>query len=181
MRKPAAGKRYAKALFALAREEGRVDDVRREIQTLVDLFTSIPELGSVVYRPLHPLAERRAAILSVARQAGTSETVTRFMALLLDHHRMDVFPTVRDELERLANEAAGRVQAEVTAAAELPPDQLDRLRRALAARTQSDVQLDVRIDPSILGGVVAKIGDVVFDSSIRTQIAQMRANLMKGH
>lgn len=181
MRKTAAARRYAKALFQLAREEGRVDAVRAEMKALADAFDATPELRHVVFRPLHPLAQRKAAVDAVTARLGGSDTVRRFLALLLDQHRMDTFPEVRAELERLADEAAGRVPAEVITAAELPADQLERLRRALAERTRRDVQLQVRVDPSILGGVVAKVGDLVFDGSIRTQVAQLRANLMKGH
>jgi F-type H+-transporting ATPase subunit delta len=181
MRRTAAAKRYARALFALAREENRVDAVRGEVAALAELFASNAELQSVVFRPLHPLNQRRAALGAVAERLGTSGTVRHFLSLLLDHHRIDAFFSIREELERLANEAAGRIEAEIVTAAVLPGDQLERLRRALAARTHQDVELQVRIDPSILGGVVAKVGDLVFDGSIRTQIAQMRANLTKGH
>jgi F-type H+-transporting ATPase subunit delta len=181
MRKTAAAKRYAKALFALAQEEGRVDAVRAEVKALADLLAASPELHSIVFRPLHPLAERKAALDAVVARLGASDTVRRFLSLLLDQHRMDGFPEVCEELERLANEASGRALAEVVTASELSADQLERLRQALAARTRREVALQVRVDPSILGGVVAKVGDLVFDGSIRTQVAQLRANLMKGH
>ena len=87
---------------------------------------------------------------------------------------------IREELERIANEAAGNVEAQVFAASPLAQAQLERLRRALMARTERDVQLRVSIDPSLLGGVIAKVGDLVFDGSLRTQLVQLRANLMKG-
>jgi F-type H+-transporting ATPase subunit delta len=158
-----------------------VDGVRGEIRQLAALFDSSPELSSAVFQPLHPLAQRKAAVEEVLKHLGMSEIVRHFCALLLDRHRMDSFFAVRDELERLVNEAAGRVEAEIVSAKPLPPEQLERLRGVLAARTRREVQVQVRVDPAILGGVVAKVGDLVFDGSIRTQLAQMRANLMKGH
>lgn len=180
MPKSAAARRYAKALFSLAQEEGRIDAARSEISGLTELLEASPELRDVLFRPLHPVAQRKAVLADVAARIGLSPTVRHFLALLLDHGRMDQLFEVRTELERLAAEAAGRLDAEVVAAADLAPEQLERLRRALSARTRRDVQLQVRIDPSILGGVVAKVGDLVFDGSLRTQLGQLRATLMKG-
>lgn len=176
----AAARRYARALFGLAGEENRLDDVRREMAALAGLFDASAELRNVLYRPLHPLDERRAALEAVLARLETSPTVRRFCAFLLQQRRMHEFPDVVVELERLANEAAGRVEAEITSAGPLGDAQLERLRSALAARTERDVQLKVAVDPTLLGGVVAKVGDLVFDGSLRTQLAQLRANLMKG-
>ena len=166
----AAARRYARAIFGLAREEGRIDEVRGELAKLAQLFEESPELSSVALEPLHPVAER----------LGLSPTVRQLCAILVEHGRMADFPVIREEVERLANEAAGHLEAEILAASPLPPAQLERLRRALTARTERDVQLRVTIDPALLGGVVAKVGDLVFDGSLRTQLVQLRANLMKG-
>ena len=182
MAKPgaAAARRYARALFGLASEESRLDDVRREMAALSGRLDASPDLRNVLYRPLHPLEERRAALEAVMARLQSSPTVRRFCAFLLQQRRMQDFPEVLVELERLANEATGRVEAEITSAGPLGDAQLERLRSALAARTGRDVQLEVAVDPTLLGGVVAKVGDLIFDGSLRTQLAQLRANLMKG-
>jgi F-type H+-transporting ATPase subunit delta len=126
------------------------------------------------------VAERRAVLDQVAARLGLSQTVRQLCAILVEHGRMSDFFLIREELERLASEAAGHVEAQVVAASPLPEAQLERLRRALTARTERDVQLRVSVDPALLGGVVAKVGDLVFDGSLRTQLVQLRANLMKG-
>jgi F-type H+-transporting ATPase subunit delta len=176
----AAARRYARAIFGLAREEGRLDEVRGELAKLAQLFEESPELSSVALEPLHPVAQRRAVLDRLAERLGLSPTVRQLCAILVEHGRMADFPVIREELERLASEAAGHVEAQILAASPLPAAQLERLRRALSARTERDVQLRVTIDPALLGGVVAKVGDLVFDGSLRTQLAQLRANLMKG-
>lgn len=147
---------------------------------LEQLFEESPELRAVAFRPLHPVAERRAVLGELTTRLGLGPTVRQLCAILVEHGRMADFPTIREELERIANEAAGNVEAQVFAASPLAQAQLERLRRALKARTQRDVQLRVSIDPSLLGGVIAKVGDLVFDGSLRTQLVQLRANLMKG-
>jgi F-type H+-transporting ATPase subunit delta len=78
---------------------------------------------------------------------------------------------------RLAEEAAGRVRGEVVSATPLDPAQLDRIRSALARRLGRELDLAIRVDPALLGGLVARVGDLVFDGSLRTQLAQLRAQL----
>jgi F-type H+-transporting ATPase subunit delta len=98
---------------------------------------------------------------------------------LIDQRRLVDFPAIREEFERLASEAAGLRRAEIVSAGELRNDQLERLRRALSARTGGEVEVTARVDPSLLGGVIAKVGDLVFDGSLRTQLRQLRANLTR--
>lgn len=181
MPRTAVARRYARALFGLARDEGRIAGVLAEIETLAGLFDRSAELRDALFRPLHPVKERRAVLDAVTGRIEISGTVQHFCSFLLERGRMQDFPVIREELIRLADEAAGRVQAEVVSATQLREEQLERLRRALAARTGRDVKIDARVDPALLGGVVAKVGDLVFDGSLRTQLAQLRANLTKGH
>jgi F-type H+-transporting ATPase subunit delta len=176
----AVARRYARAIFGIARDEGRVDEVRREMAQLAKLFEESPELRAVALQPLHPVAERRAVLEKLADRLGLSPSVRQFLAILVEHRRMAQFAMICQELERLADEAAGLVEAQVFAASPLAAPQLERLRRALTTRTERQVQLRVTIDPTLLGGVVAKVGDLVFDGSLRTQLVQLRANLMKG-
>jgi F-type H+-transporting ATPase subunit delta len=105
--------------------------------------------------------------------------VRSFFSLLIDQRRLVDFPAIRDEFERLASEDAGLRRAEIVSAGALRDDQLEGLRRALSNRTGSEVEITVRVDPSLLGGVIAKVGDLVFDGSLRTQLRQLRANLAR--
>jgi len=175
-----AGRRYARAIFGLAQDEGRLDQVRHELMELRELFEESPELSAVIFRPLNPVAERLAVLDKLTARLGSSPSVRQLCAILVQHGRMADFPMICQEFEQLANEAAGHFEAQVYAASPLAAPQLERLRRALKARTQCDVQLRVSIDPTLLGGVVAKVGDLIFDGSLRTQLVQLRANLMKG-
>ena len=177
----AAARRYAKALFALGREAGRIEEVRAELDALAALFAEVPDLRDALFRPLHPVAERRAALEAVAERLNTSTEVRHFYAFLIDQRRIVDFPAIHAEYARLADEVAGRVAARVTSSAPLSEDQKERLREALNARTGRDVQLEVEVDESLVGGLVARVGDVVFDGSIRTHLHQLRSNLTKGH
>lgn len=176
-RASAADHRYAKALFALAREEGLVEAVGSEFQRLVEVLREVPALRDVLVRPLYPAAERRAALAAVGTRLGLSPLLQNFCAFLIDQRRTRELESISAEYQRLAEEAAGRVRGEVVAAAPLAAAQLQRLRAALARQVGHEVELTVRVDPALLGGAWARVGDLVFDGSLRTQLAQLRASL----
>ncbi len=181
MARTAVARRYGKALFQIAREDDAVESVGAELDRLEEMVEELPELRDALFRPLHPVAQRRAALDAVAERLDTSASVKNFYAFLIDQRRIVDFPAIREEFGRLADEAEGRVPAHVVSARPLSDGECERLRRALNARTGRDVQLDVAVDEGLVGGIVARVGDVIFDGSIRTHLQQLRTNLMKGH
>lgn len=181
MQTSGTARRYAKALFALAQEEGSVDSVRREIGALDDLFSTHEEFRNAICRPLHPGRERRSALTAVCDKLEVGRSVRNFCAFLVDQRRVIQFAGIRSAFDTLADRAAGRTRAQVVSAGPLSDAQRDRLRSALAARTGQQVELDESIDASLLGGAIASVGGLVFDGSLRTQLHQLRTSLTKGH
>ncbi|HKX45281.1 MAG TPA: ATP synthase F1 subunit delta [Planctomycetota bacterium] len=169
--------RYAKALFGLAKDEHRVAEVRGELESLTGLFGESEELRQALLTPLHPADQRKAALRAVSARLSFSPLFTRFCSYLIDQRRLIDYSRITDEYYRLADEDQGLVTAEVVAAAPLDDRRRDRLRRALSARTGREVRLEVKVDPALLGGAIAKVGDLVFDGSIRTQLEHLRSAL----
>ena len=180
MKSTAAGRRYAKALFTLAQEESRVAEIREELSNLSELVAQNPELSRVLLTPLHPVEERKNVLDALIREAGLSKTVRHFMAFLVDQRRLVDFEGIREEYDRLADEQAGLVTAEVVSARDLDANDEERLRRALSAATGREVRLDIQLDPGLIGGLIAKVGDLVFDGTLRAQLGQLRATMTKG-
>jgi F-type H+-transporting ATPase subunit delta len=180
LRASAAARRYARALFALARETSGVDSVRAELERLAALFDTEPELREALFRPLHPVAERRAVLERVSERISASEQVRHFGAFLIDQRRLVDFDAIREEYIRLADAAAGRTHARVVCASPLSEPQRERLRRALAQRAGQEVELQVEVEPALLGGAIASVGTLVFDGSLKTQLAQLRSSLTRG-
>jgi F-type H+-transporting ATPase subunit delta len=174
-----AARRYARALFGLARDAGEVDPVRAELASMTEVLDGMPELRRALFRPLHPAAERKAALAAVAEHLGASAILRNFLQFLIDQRRLIDFATIHAEFERLADEASGRMRAEVISASPLAEPQVERLREVLARKSGRDVAVEVTLDASLLGGVVAKVGDLVFDGSLRTQLRQLRTSLTK--
>lgn len=176
-----ASVRYAKALFGLARETNQVTRAGDELGRLVEAMEQNRELRDVLERPLYPAADRRAVLRAVGDALGSSPLLTNFFQFLIDQRRTQDLSAICDEYARLAQEAAGRLSGEVVAAAPLSDDQLQTLRSALARRTGRDVDIEVRVDPTLLGGVVAKVGDLVFDGSLKSRLEQLRVDLSEGN
>jgi len=180
MRSPAAARRYARALFSIACDEGQVDTIRSELIALSAAFAENEELRNVIFRPLHPGAERRAVLKRVCVRIGSSPAVGNFCSFLVDQRRVVDFEAIRLAYEDLADREAGRTRARVTSASALTAEQRERLCRALAARTGKQVELEESVDPALLGGAVAQVGGLVFDGSLRTQLEQLRTTLTRG-
>jgi F-type H+-transporting ATPase subunit delta len=174
-----ASRRYARALFGLAKEDGLTTEASGELDTLADLFEASPELREALIIPLYPVKERIAVLRAVAQAENLSHLVTNFYAFLIEQRRMVDFAGIREEYARLVERDSGLVTAEVRTASAMDERKQDRLRRALSERTGMEVRLDVQIDESLIGGAIAKVGDLVFDGSIRAQLDGLRANLTK--
>lgn len=179
MQSSAASRRYARALFQLAKEDGQTTQIRDQLDSLAALFESSPELREALLTPLHPVKERRQVLRGISELEGLSGLITNFYSYLIDQRRLVDFPGIREQYARLVDEDSGLVTAEVVSATSLDEARQTRLRRALSERTGFDVRLEVEVDPSLIAGVIAKVGDLVFDGSIRAQLDQLRANLTK--
>lgn len=175
-----AAQRYAKALFGLAQDEHRHREVRGELERLTALFSESREVAAVLLTPMHPAAERKAAIRALAGRSNVSPLVQNFLGFLIDQRRLIQLDEIAAAYAALADQAEGMLTAEVRVASALDDRRKDRLRRALSERTGREVKLQIEIDPTLIGGAIAKVGDLVFDGSLRTQLAQLRANLTKG-
>ena len=174
-----AAHRYAKALFGLAQEEHRHREVRAELENLGSLFEGSRELRDALLTPLHPASERKSALRAIAEGAGVSPLVQNFLGYLIDQRRLVDFAGIVSAYGEFADEAEGLLTAQVIAASPLDDRRKDRLRRALSERTGQEVRLEIEIDPNLIGGAVAKVGDLVFDGSLRTQLGQLRNNLTR--
>jgi len=179
MKAGAAAHRYAKALFGLAQEDHRPRDVRDEIERLVGLFSESRELREALLTPLHPASERRAALREISSRLSISPLVQKFCSFLIDQRRLIDLEGIVLAYGELVDGAEGLVTAEIVAASPLDERRKDRLRRALTQRTGQEVRLEIEVDPKLIGGAIAKVGDLVFDGSLRTQLGQLRATLTR--
>ena len=176
----AAAKRYARALFDVARAETLdLEQVGREIADVATLVSANDALQRMVANPAIPAARKRAVFEQLLARAPLSPTVSRLLLLLADRDRLSLLPELNEAYQLRLMDHQQVVRAEVTTAVPLPPDRADALQQGLARSTGRRVQLNVRVDPAIVGGAVAKIGSTVYDGSVTTQLARLKQQLVE--
>jgi F-type H+-transporting ATPase subunit delta len=170
-------RRYAKALLEIGVEDGNYERIGREVRALARALKSSNELTLALTNPAFPRSDREKILRAILQRLGGSQMVVNFTRLLLDRERMAVVPDISRELDAMIDAKAGRVAAEVRSATALDAGQRERLTQALETLSGKKVEMKIDTDPSLLGGVVAKLGDTVYDGSLRTQLERMRQTL----
>jgi F-type H+-transporting ATPase subunit delta len=173
-------RRYARAVFGLGRDAAARAQLLVEVDALAEEILASPELLSVLFTPIHSRSERKGVMHELAQRLAISTEVRAVADLLVDQNRTPLLLAIRDELRAQVEAEAGRIEARVSTARPLEPDAQERLRQAISRRVNADVTLVVEVDPTLIGGVVARIGDLLLDGSIRTQLENLGANLRKG-
>jgi F-type H+-transporting ATPase subunit delta len=171
-------RRYARALFGIGVDAGNYEALGREIDELAGLLTASAELRNALENPVFKPDEKRAVLEQILPRVTPTAEVRRFILLLLDRRRLVLLPAIARAYRDLADAHAGRVRAVVTSAEPLSPATLDGVRRALAQRTGKQVIVETDVDPGLIGGIVARVGDLVLDGSVRTQLADLRSKLL---
>jgi F-type H+-transporting ATPase subunit delta len=171
-------RRYARALFGIGIDAGNFEALGREIDDLSTLLVSSPELRNALENPVFRPEEKRAVLEQILPRVTPTAEVRRFVLLLLERRRLVILPAIARAYRDLADAHAGRVRAKVTSAEPLSPAALEGIRRALGQRTGKQVLVEVEVDPGLIGGVIARVGDLVLDGSVRTQLDELRTKLV---
>ncbi len=167
---------YATALFEVARVEGSLDEVEDELFRFARTLEGNDELRTVLTDDAVP-AERRRGVVDELLGTRASPVTANLVALVVGAGRAKDLPAIIDRLVRRAAAAHDREVAEVRSAVPLDDDQRARLAIALGEATGKEVEVKVIIDPSVLGGLVAQVGDTVIDGSVRHKLDQLRETI----
>ena len=171
--------RYASALFDLARDEKQIDAVSRSLDSLNQALADSREFSELVASPMVSRDEAGKALSALAPQLSLDPITTNFVAVLARNGRKGELRNIIRLFKRLSAEHRGEVSAEVVSAHPLKDDQLQALKTQLKSRAGRDVAIDAKVDPSILGGIIVKLGSQMIDASIRTKLNRL-ALAMKG-
>lgn len=170
--------RYATALFELARDEKSVDAVKADLDNFAALLNESADLKRLVRSPVFTADEQGKALTAVLAKAGIGGTTAKFLQVLTANRRLFVVADVIRAFRALVAKFKGEATADVTVAEQLNDKNLDALKSALKSVTGKDVALNVTVDPSIIGGLVVKLGSRMVDSSLRTKLNSIK-NAMK--
>lgn len=171
--------RYAKALFEVALAESDPSRIEADLAAVAAAMDEHADLERALVSPAIPQAVRVSITRALSDRVGAQPPTAKLLELLATRGRLELVPHVRDVYRERLLAHQQVVRASVTSAAPLPPAKVLALEQRLSALTGKQVQLEVGVDPSLIGGVVATIGSTVYDGSIRTQLQKMKQQLVE--
>jgi F-type H+-transporting ATPase subunit delta len=166
--------RYATALFDLARETDAIDVVKADLERFVALIAESADLNRLVRSPVFSADEQLQALSAVLDRAGIGGLTAKFLKLVTSNRRLFAIGQMVRAYREMVADYKGEATAEVTVAEQLKDDHLGALREALKLVSGKDVDLDIKVDPTIIGGLVVKLGSRMVDSSLRTKLNAIR-------
>jgi ATP synthase F1 delta subunit len=170
---------YARSLFEVAKEQDKLDTVRDEIGEFADALNDSRELQMFLFSPYFSTQEKSDGLARAV--SGADETVTNFLELLVEKHRMPVIFRIRAELDQLWEEENKRLPVQVTSAVELSKETVKQIGDKIAQQTDRKVDLSARVDPDILGGIIVRVGNSVLDASIRNRLENFRKQVARAN
>lgn len=171
--------RYAHALFELATDQKAVDAVSADLTSLRKALDTSADLARLVRSPVFSAADQEKALNAILAQMGANTLTTKFVLLLARKRRLGALTGIIKAYESLVAKARGETEAEVASARPLSDSEVAALKTALKSQLGKEPRLSTKIDPTLLGGLVVKVGSRMIDSSIRTKLDGLRS-AMKG-
>jgi len=172
--------RYANALFELAQDHKVVDAVSADLASLRRALETSPDLARLVRSPVFSAADHAKALNAILDKMGAQALTTKFILLLAQKRRLFILIQVITAFESLLAKSRGETEAEVTAARALNDSEIAELKSVLKSKLGKEPRLHSKIDPTLLGGLIVKVGSRMIDSSLRTKLDGLRA-AMKGN
>jgi F-type H+-transporting ATPase subunit delta len=173
-------KRYAKALLTLGREDGNYEKYGEELNQFVAFWEGTPEFADAATNPLYAKEDRKVLCSAVVDKMGFSPVFKSLLDLMLEKNRLSIILDVQSLYQRLLDEMAKISRAKVASAVPLSAEAVEAIRASLEKATGGSVVIETEVDPELIGGVVARVGDLVLDGSVRSQLASIKETLIKG-
>lgn len=177
MRQTILARRYAKALFSLGKEQGKYESYNEALSAIAALYAESPEIGDSLTNPLYPLQARQKVMAKIAEAAGADKFLAAFLNLLVEKHRAAILPDIAQVMQIMVDSAQGISHGSVVSAVALDSSLVEKIQATLEKITGNKVILETQVDSSIIGGIIAKVGDLVLDGSIKTQLNGLKESI----
>jgi F-type H+-transporting ATPase subunit delta len=171
------GQVYSRALFEAAQEQDKLDDVREQLGEFADAIDTNRDLAVFFFSPYFSTEEKKEGLGKVLD--GADDTVRNFLELLVEKHRMPAIHRIRRAYDSLWEEENKLLPVEITSAIELDKETVQNIGDKIGERTGRKVQLESKVDPDILGGIVVRVGDRILDASIANRLESLRKQVAR--
>jgi len=169
---------YARSLFEVARDQGKLDELREQLGQFADALDQNRELAVFFFSPYFSTKEKQDGLERLLD--GADQTFLNFLKLLIENHRMPVIFRTRQQFERLWERENQLLPVDITSAIALDQETTESLGRTIGERAGRKVRLAAHVDPDILGGIVLRVGNSILDASIRNRLEQLRRHVAQG-
>ncbi len=176
MRQTILARRYAKALFSLGKEDGKNEGYSEVLNAIAELYKN-ESVENALVNPLYPVEARQKVMAKIGELAKADAIMTRFLDLLIEKKRADILPDIAAEMRIMVDQEQNISHGSVVSAIELDDALKGKIQQALEKITGNKVIIETSVDPSIIGGVIAKVGDLVLDGSIKTQLNGLKESI----
>lgn len=177
MKETAVAKRYASAFVEVIKEPEALESTGRELGEIAKLFEESRILRNVILNPAIPAKVKQRVLDDVLEKSEVSDRTAGLVKLVLRKDRMNLLRDISEEFEKLSFQALGKVRVDVSSAMELTDDEREAVSKKLSAITGKEAVVSVSVDPSLIGGIVAKIGSYVYDGSVKNQLRALKVGL----
>jgi F-type H+-transporting ATPase subunit delta len=176
----AIARRYARALLLIGKEDGQAEAYRMELNQISEMMAQEKSLEPAICNPLYDAAGRKKVLATVIGRLNFSKVMQAFLLLLFDKGRIGFLGNINERYQDLADELKGIARANVVSATLLSAENTEKIRATLSQMTGKNIILEIEQDPGLIGGIVTRVGDLVLDGSIKTQLMNMKETLKRG-
>ncbi len=170
-------RRYAKALFAVGKEQGTYEGYNEGLQAVAEFYTGTPEVIDALTNPLYPMDLREKVMAGIVSSMGADKVMGNFLNLLVEKKRIEILPEIAEEYKIMVDDEKNVSHGSVISAVELSDELQAKVQATLEKLTGKKVELTTSVDPTIIGGIIAKVGDLVLDGSIKAQLAGLKDSI----
>jgi F-type H+-transporting ATPase subunit delta len=172
-----ASLQYANALADVALAQGAADAALKQLNDVAAAFATSGELRNVLASPAVPREAKHSVIEKIAARAGAGKIIRNFLFVIADHQRTHILPEIVAAFEDVIRQRQGVAEAEISSAVELSAAQKKKFAQTLERITGKKIEAKYSLDPTLLGGAVVRVGDTIYDGSVRSSLNEMRARL----
>lgn len=179
MTRGSIARRYAKALLGIAQELGKVEEFGEQLKSFARVLTENGELFETLRNPAYPTDERKSVVVKVIEAMKLDQMVRNFILLVTDRRRIEYIPAMASSYRDISDNMAGRIRATITTATDLKEDKASRIAATLSKKLGKQIILTGKKDPQLIAGVVAEVGNLRFDTSLRNALKNMECDLCR--
>lgn len=177
MKQTILAKRYAKAIFTVGQEQKKYEEYNDVLQGLAGLYSTHPEVIDALTNPLYPMDVKEKVMKGIVGSMTVDKIMGNFLNLLVQKKRATILPEIATAYQTMVDEAKNISHGNVISAIELSDQLKGNVQKILEKLTGKKVELTTSVDPSIIGGIIAQVGDLVLDGSIKTQLAGLKDSI----